>query len=114
MCKFLRNAVFSCQHIRWLLVEFYRLIQKSAKRVMYLLSKAFMLEISGFHYKLLGGEPLMVSAECHKGSFCVYTPKFCQEGYCSGCEIYLKKSLPIQKADRRLGEMLQEILSSRS
>ena len=114
MCRFLRNAVFSCHDTRWLPVEFYRLIQKSAKRVMYLLSKAFMLEISGFQYIQMGGEPLMVRTECHKGSFCVFTPKFCQEGYCSGCEIYLKKSLPIQKADRRLGEMLQEILSSRS
>ena len=28
--------------------------------------------------------------ECHKGSFCVYTPRFCQEGYCSECEIYQK------------------------
>jgi hypothetical protein len=81
---------------------------------MYFLSKAFMLEISGFQYNQLGGKPIMVIAESHKGSFCVYTPKFCQEGYCPGCEIYLKKSLPIQKADRRLGEMLQEILSSRS
>ena len=56
----------------------------------------------------------MVSTECHKGSFCVFTPKFCQEGYCSGCEIYLKKSLPIQKEDRRLGETLQEVASSHS
>ena len=49
----------------------------------------------------------MVSTECHKGSFCVFTPNFCQEGYCSGCEIYLKKSSPIRKEDRRLGETLQ-------
>ena len=25
--------------------------------------------------------------ENHKGSFCPYTAIFCQEGYCSGCEI---------------------------
>ena len=56
----------------------------------------------------------MVIAESHKGSFCVYTPKFCQEGYCPGCEIYLKKSLPIQKEDRRLVETLQEVGSTHS
>ena len=56
----------------------------------------------------------MVNTECHKGSFCVFTPKFCQEGYCSGCEIYLKKSSPIRKEDRRLGETLQEVASSHS
>ncbi len=31
----------------------------------------------------------MISLEYHKGSFCVYSSVFCQEGYCSGCEIYL-------------------------
>jgi hypothetical protein len=33
----------------------------------------------------------MVNVEYHKGSFCIYKTKFCQEGFCSGCEIYLKK-----------------------
>jgi hypothetical protein len=37
----------------------------------------------------------MVNVEYHKGSFCVYKSKFCQEGFCSGCEIYLKKSSPL-------------------
>jgi len=114
MCRFLRNAVFSCHDTRWLPVEFYRLIQKSAKRVMYLLSKAFMLEISGFQYIQMGGEPIMVTTECHKGYFCAYTPKFCQEGYCSGCEIYLKKSSPNKSLDERLAAMLQEVATSRS
>ena len=81
---------------------------------MYFLSKAFMLEISGFQYNQSGGEPIMVSAECHKGSFCVYTPKFCQEGYCSGCEIYLKKSSPIKQVDERVASMLQEIATNGS
>jgi hypothetical protein len=37
-----------------------------------------------------GAEP-MTNLEYHKGTFCVYLPTFCQEGYCAGCEIYLKK-----------------------
>jgi ferredoxin len=28
----------------------------------------------------------------HKGSFCVYKSIFCQEGYCSNCEVYLRES----------------------
>jgi ferredoxin len=56
----------------------------------------------------------MVIAECHKGSFCIYTPKFCQEGYCSGCEIYLDKSSPNESLDERLAAMLQEAANSRS
>ena len=73
-----------------------------------------MLEISGFQYKQLGGKPIMVNAECHKGSFCVYTPKFCQEGYCSGCEIYLKKSSPNKSIDERVASMLQEVATNGS
>ena len=50
----------------------------------------------------------MVNTECHKGSFCVYTPKFCQEGYCPGCEIYLKTSSPTKLADRHVNVTLQK------
>jgi hypothetical protein len=35
---------------------------------------------------------VMIAIEQRKGSFCEYDSKFCQEGYCLGCEIYLKKS----------------------
>jgi hypothetical protein len=45
----------------------------------------------------------MVNLEYHKGSFCVYTPIFCQEGYCSECEInYKKSSMPslVNQPDR--------------
>lgn len=73
-----------------------------------------MLEISGFPYNQSGGESIILSTECHKGYFCVYTPKFCQEGYCSGCEIYLKKSSTIKKVDRPLGVTLQETANNRS
>ena len=38
---------------------------------------------------------MMVNLEYHKGSFCVYSSVFCQEGYCSGCEIYSKRPLAI-------------------
>ena len=43
----------------------------------------------------------MVNLECHKGSFCVYTSIFCQEGYCSGCEIYVKRTSEAQKVNPR-------------
>ena len=43
----------------------------------------------------------MVNLECHKGSFCIYTSIFCQEGYCSGCEIYRKRPLAIKQIDQR-------------
>ena len=42
----------------------------------------------------------MVNIEYHKGSFCVYSAIFCQEGYCSECEIYLKRSLATKQVDR--------------
>jgi len=35
----------------------------------------------------------MVNLEYHKGSFCIYTPRFCQEGYCSQCYIYVQRSV---------------------
>jgi hypothetical protein len=44
----------------------------------------------------------MVNVEYHKGSFCVYKTKFCQEGFCSGCEIYLKKSVLAKIQDHRV------------
>ena len=33
-----------------------------------------------------------MNAEYHKGYPCVYKAILCQEGYCSGCAIYLEKS----------------------
>jgi hypothetical protein len=34
----------------------------------------------------------MIDLDYHKGHPCIYPPfKFCQEGYCSGCNIYLQK-----------------------
>jgi len=34
-----------------------------------------------------------VNSDYHKGSFCVITDRFCQEGYCSECAIFERKSL---------------------
>lgn len=48
----------------------------------------------------------------HKGTFCGYASIFCQEGYCSGCEVYLKKSLPPKKRDQMIGMLLRETLST--
>ncbi|MDD1777652.1 MAG: hypothetical protein LUQ65_05730 [Candidatus Helarchaeota archaeon] len=44
----------------------------------------------------------MINLEFHKGSFCVHAPVFCQEGYCSGCEIYrqgLSLTKPTDRSD---------------
>jgi hypothetical protein len=43
---------------------------------------------------------MMVNMEYHKGSFCVYASAFCQEGYCSGCEIFSKRPMAIKQVDR--------------
>jgi len=34
----------------------------------------------------------MINIEYHKGTFCVYENIFCQEGLCSGCNIYKKRT----------------------
>lgn len=52
----------------------------------------------------------MTNLVFHKGTFCVYGSVFCQEGYCSGCEVYLKKSSPPKKRDQLIGILLQETL----
>lgn len=36
-----------------------------------------------------------------KGSFCIYSSIFCQEGYCSSCEIYHREQLPIKTSVHR-------------
>jgi len=54
----------------------------------------------------------MIDLENHKGSFCVHAPKFCQEGYCPGCEIYFKKSSPSKSIDERVASMLQKVATN--
>ena len=54
----------------------------------------------------------IVILESHKGSFCMYIPKFCQEGYCSGCEIYIKKVSPKKLGDSNTDVMLQQLARS--
>ena len=34
----------------------------------------------------------MTHVALHKGSFCCYTSIFCQEGYCTECEIHAKQT----------------------
>ena len=50
----------------------------------------------------------MVNLEYHKGSFCVYTSVFCQEGYRSGCEIYRKMTWVTTQLDRIHGVQLKK------
>ena len=50
----------------------------------------------------------MVNQEYHKGSFCVYTSIFCQEGYCFACEIYRKRSARTRQVARREGVKSQK------
>ncbi len=54
----------------------------------------------------------MTSLLYHKGTFCVYASIFCQEGYCSGCEVFLKQSSPAKKRDQLIGMLLRETLSA--
>jgi hypothetical protein len=54
----------------------------------------------------------MVNLEYHKGSFCVYTSVFCQEGYCSGCNIYLKRPAPTKQTVRHLDIKSQKVFHS--
>ena len=51
----------------------------------------------------------MLNLEYHKGSFCGYTTVFCQEGYCSECEIYLKIIPPTKIIDRRIILTLRQV-----
>jgi hypothetical protein len=39
----------------------------------------------------------MINQEYHKGSFCLYTSIFCQEGYCAECEIYRQRPIVTKK-----------------
>jgi len=45
----------------------------------------------GLRFTEIGGSRYMTNIVYHKGSFCTYATRFCQEGYCLGCEIYLNK-----------------------
>jgi hypothetical protein len=50
----------------------------------------------------------MVNMEDHKGSFCIYTSVFCQEGYCSGCDIYRKRPAGTKQLGRHEGVKSQK------
>ena len=50
----------------------------------------------------------MVNLEYHKGAFCVYTSVFCQEGYCSACEIYRKRPTATNQISRHAGTKFQK------
>lgn len=55
---------------------------------------------------------LTLNLENYKGRFCVHTSQFCQEGYCSRCEIYLKIVSSDRQVNRRLGTALQEVANN--
>jgi hypothetical protein len=57
------------------------------------------------------GAELMTNLDYHKGAFCIYLPKFCQEGYCAECEIYLKKRATAKLTDAMGG--VREIRKTR-
>jgi hypothetical protein len=50
----------------------------------------------------------MINLEHHKGSPCIYSSRFCQEGYCSGCDVYLSKSLSIELKKRQPGMSMEK------
>ena len=45
----------------------------------------------------------MEISQNHKGTFCVYKSIFCQEGYCSDCEIYLRQCSTAKTTDFNIG-----------
>jgi hypothetical protein len=45
----------------------------------------------------------MENNEYHKGSFCIYSTRFCQEGYCCDCEIHTKMSVVEKFVNRQQG-----------
>ena len=59
----------------------------------------------------------MLKVQYHKGSFCINGSYFCQEGYCSECEIYKRGILAAKTSDlqSRLAnaQKLQESASTR-
>ena len=46
-----------------------------------------------------------VNLEYHKGSPCVYSSAFCQEGFCCACQIYLK--IPLTTTQMAKGEIVK-------
>jgi hypothetical protein len=57
----------------------------------------------------------MTQAVFHKGSFCCYTSIFCQEGYCSECEIHVKKTslkADIKKCKAMKSQRTPELLTT--
>jgi hypothetical protein len=55
---------------------------------------------------------MIVDLENHKGSFCSHASVFCQEGYCSRCQIYLKMAMVNKSINERVVAMLQEVARS--
>jgi hypothetical protein len=58
------------------------------------------------------GMILEENIEYHKGSFCVYTPIFCQEGYYARCEIYTNSLFLIKSEKQRGAKILQEVAAN--
>jgi hypothetical protein len=44
----------------------------------------------------------LINLEYHKGQPCVYSPVFCQEGYCSECAIYAKHYFTVELNDEEV------------
>jgi hypothetical protein len=57
---------------------------------------------------------MIVDLENHKGSFCRHASIFCQEGYCSRCQIYLKMATPNKSISELVVELLQEVATNGS
>jgi hypothetical protein len=55
---------------------------------------------------------MIVDLENHKGSFCSHASIFCQEGYCSRCQIYLKVATPNKSISEHVVAMLQQVATS--
>jgi hypothetical protein len=39
----------------------------------------------------------MINLQYHKGSQCICSSTFCQEGYCSECDIFLNQAVTVER-----------------
>lgn len=44
----------------------------------------------------------MTNQEYHKGESCLFSSVLCQEGYCSGCMIYLEKIISFETTQNQM------------
>jgi hypothetical protein len=49
----------------------------------------------------------MTNQEYHKGESCLFNSVLCQEGYCSGCMIYLEKIISFETTQNQIAPSMR-------